>query len=118
MANVLPIGVTISGGSIIFNNENMEECIPQEVCRQYGGRIFQTITVTGKKGYLGTILEDLARCFQRPQSLRLDLWYGVETPEDLNKSKAVAQQVLQPWRGACVLFLCNNRQILENFVIR
>ncbi|OGN57673.1 MAG: hypothetical protein A3D96_05255 [Chlamydiae bacterium RIFCSPHIGHO2_12_FULL_44_59] len=118
MANVLPIGVTISGNSITFDNENMDLCIPQEVCEQYGGRSFQTITVTGKKMYLGTILSDLAKYFQQPQSLRLDLWYGVETPEDLNKSKAVAQQVLQPWRGACVLFLCNNRQILENFVIR
>ncbi len=95
----------------------MEECIPQEVCRQYGGRIFQTITVTGKKGYLGTILEDLARCFQRPQSLRLDLWYGLETEQDLNQSEAVVKEILKPWHGAKVLFVRFDQTVLKEFVI-
>lgn len=101
--------------SISFNNQIMNMKVPQQVIELYKARVFDTIFVGYKKLYLGTILDDIAKDFQPPTTLNLDLFYGIE---DLPHSADLTRKIFSKWegKGTKVVFRCN-AMVLKTFTL-
>lgn len=89
--------VEIQGNTIVFNNENMNFKVEFKVIAVYRQTMFDTITVKGKKAYLGTILTDIVKNFITPKTLDLDLFYPNEDQSE-NENEGKRNILYMAWQ--------------------